>query len=82
MNEKQQYEMIITVAERAGIELDVPEMNGFFEMIEEFGWQEQIDRLVSTVIHHTAAYLSPMDEVFEWHDLTQEELDDLNGSQS
>lgn len=63
MNDKQKEEMIITVAERAGIALDTPKMSGFFAWIGETeGMQECLDKLVGTVIEETARYLEPINE--------------------
>lgn len=46
-----------TIFERVGIELDVPAMNSFWELIAETNEaNEQLQRLVATVIEHTLKY--------------------------
>ena len=65
MTKEQKDELIMTVLERTGIELDdKPELNPVWDIIEDR--QEEFDLIFDTLIKHTVKYLTPENEIFEW----------------
>ena len=65
MTESEKKEMIETVLERTGAEMDIPLYNSIWQMISEDDVLEEfVQKLSETLILKTAQYLQPQNEVW------------------
>ena len=60
MTEEEKQEMIETVLERTGIQLDTPENQTMWDVIEQH--DELFEKLFEALILNTAKYLEPINE--------------------